>query len=305
MTKYILSIALLFLQVGIYAQVLPLSNNYDINTLSINPAVAGSHDALSLFLSVRNQWMGFDGAPKTRSLSVHTPIMDERVGLGLTIETNHIGIFRQTSVMGNYAYRTELYPGTFSLGLGFGVSAFSDAWQNLNPKDQDDNLLMDKPMSGIMPEFSLGSYFYTKKYYVGFSLPFFLSHPMNPNTGKYQLRNKPSKYNYLFMAGYDITLNEALDMLPSVLVRVTPHDPVRIDYNVKLGIKDLIKVGLGYRNSNMIVTSLQCQLNYQILLGYSYDFNVGETVKYMNNSHEIMINYIFRYDVNIASPRQF
>ncbi len=305
MTKYIFILSILFLQVGIYAQRLPLSDHYDVNALSINPAVAGSHEALSLFMSTRDQWMGFDGAPKTRSLSAHTPLMNEKLGLGLILETNSIGIFRQTSVMGNYAYRTELYPGTLCLGLGFGLSGFRDAWQELNPRDQDDNLLIDRPASAIMPEFSLGSYFYTNKYYLGFSLPFFLSHSMDPNTGRYHLRNKPSRYNYFFTGGYEITLNENMNILPSILIRATPHDPVRIDYNARLGLKDIIRVGLGYRNSNMIITSLQIQLNYQILLSYSYDFNVGQTARYMNNSHEIMINYIFRYKRNVVDPRQF
>lgn len=61
MVKNIFIILLLFFQVGLYAQMLPLSDYYDINALSINPAVAGSHEALSLFLSCRDQWMGFDG----------------------------------------------------------------------------------------------------------------------------------------------------------------------------------------------------------------------------------------------------
>ena len=295
----------MFSQIGLYAQIPTLSDFYDINALSINPAVAGSHEALSLFVSSRDQWMGFDFAPKTRFLTAHAPLMNEKIGLGLSLETNRIGIFQQTSVMGNYAYRTELYPGTLCLGIGFGLSAFRDAWQDLNPTDQDDNLLMDRPVSAVMPEFSLGSYFYTKKYYIGFSLPFFMSHSMDPNTGKYHLRNKPSKYDYFFTGGYDITLSETLDILPSILIRATPQNPVRIDYNVKLGLKDKIKLGLGYRNSNMIITSISCQINYQILLGYSYDFNVGEIVKYMNNSHEIMINYIFRYKVNVVDPRKF
>lgn len=232
-------------------------------------------------------------------------MVNERLGLGLTLETNRIGIFKQTSVMGNYAYRIEMYPGTFCLGLGFGLSAFRDAWQDLNPRDQDDNLLMGEPASAILPALSMGSYFYTKKYYIGFSLPFFLSHSIEPHTGKYRIKNEPSRYNYFFTGGYVITLNEILDILPSILVRANPTDPVRIDYNVKLGIKDKVNLGLGCRNSNMIITSFQCQLNYQILLGYSYDFNVGETLKYMNNSHEIMINYIFRYKRDVTGPRQF
>ena len=72
------------------------------------PAFAGCHGALSATISYRNQWVGFNDAPKSCMLSVHTPIYNDRIGLGLLIEKNSIGIFKETSFIGNYAYRMEL-----------------------------------------------------------------------------------------------------------------------------------------------------------------------------------------------------
>lgn len=305
MSKKVLSILIIFFHLGMQAQMLPLSDHYDINALSINPAVAGNHEALSLTLSCRSQWTGFDDAPKTRFFSAHAPILNDRVGLGLMVESNRIGIFNETSVMGNYAYRTELYPGTFCLGLGFGLSAFRDAWNDLKPLDRDDDVLITDRASAILPAFSLGSYFYTPKYFIGFSLPFFLSPTIDKSTSKYRLKNVPSDYNYFITGGYEIGLSEGLNIQPSILVRLHQGDPARIDYNVRFGLRDKVRLGMGFRNGDMFISSIQCQINYQILIGYSHDFNIGEIAKHLNNSHEFVLCYIFRYERNVVGPRNF
>ncbi len=64
----------------------PLSDHYTYNALVINPAFAGCSDALSATVSYRNQWVGFQDAPKSYLLSVHTPIENDRMGLGLLID---------------------------------------------------------------------------------------------------------------------------------------------------------------------------------------------------------------------------
>ena len=53
------------------AQQLPQFTQYMYNTIAINPAYAGSRDALSIVGLNRNQWAGFDGGPQTQTLSIH------------------------------------------------------------------------------------------------------------------------------------------------------------------------------------------------------------------------------------------
>jgi type IX secretion system PorP/SprF family membrane protein len=283
----------------------PLSDHYVYNALAINPAFAGCHDALSATVSYRNQWVGFKDAPKSYMLSVHTPIYNDRIGLGLLIEKNSIGIFKETSFIGNYAYRMELHDGKLALGLGFGVTVYKVAWNELDAADADDVQLMNNPTSAVLPAFSVGAYYYTQKYFIGISLPLFLSHELDQSTGKYKIGNNFSGYNYFITGGYEVGISQGFKLLPSILIKYHPDNNIQIDYNVQINLKDRIWMGIGYRNRNMLIGMFQCQINYQLRMAYSYDFDLGSIGKYRNGSHEIVLNYVFKYARNVMGPRQF
>jgi len=305
MNRIILSILLVLLPVHLMGQMFPLSDHYVVNALAINPAFAGCQDALSLTASYRNQWVGFNDAPKSYILSVHMPVFNDRVGLGLLIENNSIGIFKETSFVGNYAYRMELQEGKLALGLGFGVTIYNTAWNKLVAADANDIQLMTSPTSAVLPNFSLGAYYYTKKYYIGVSMPLFLSYEMDKNTGKYKIGNNFSGSNYFFTTGYEVGISPQVKFLPSLLIKYHPDNAVQIDYNAQINLKDRIWMGIGYRNKDILVGMLQCQLNYQIRMAYSYDYDFSSIGKYLNGSHEIVLNYIFKFERKVIGPRQF
>ena len=305
MNRIILSILAVLLPLQLLGQLFPLSDHYVYNALAINPAFAGCHDALSASILYRNQWVGFKDAPKSYMLSVHTPVDNDRVGLGLLIEKNSIGIFKETSFLGNYAYRMELRDGKLALGLGFGVTVYNIAWNKLKATDANDEQLRDAPTSTVLPAFSLGTYYYTKKYFIGISMPLFLSHELDKSTGNYKISNNFSGCNYFFTGGYEVGISPQVKFLPSLLIKYHPDNAIQIDYNAQISLKDRIWMGIGYRNRNMLVGMLQCQLNYQLRMAYSYDFNFGSIGKYINGSHEIVLNYVFRYSRKVIGPRQF
>jgi type IX secretion system PorP/SprF family membrane protein len=286
-------------------QMFPLSDQYFNNTLAINPAFAGCHDALSATILYRNQWVGFKDAPKNNMLSVHAPLRNDRIGLGLLIEKSSFGINKETSFIGNYAYRMELHYGILALGLGFGATIYNVAWNELDATDADDMLLMNNPTSAVLPNFSLGMYYYTQKYFFGISLPMFLSHELDHSTGNYKIKNSFSEYNYFFEGGYFIDINPQIKLLPSLLIKYHPNHVPQVDYNAQVILKDRIWLGIGYRNRNMLIGMLQCQLNYQIRMAYSYDYNLGRIGNYKSGSHEIVLNYIFSYARKVIGPRQF
>jgi type IX secretion system PorP/SprF family membrane protein len=305
MNRFILSILALIFPLHLLGQLFPLSDHYVYNTLVINPAFAGCQDALSATISYRDQWVGFKDAPKSYMLSIHTPIYNDRIGLGLLIDKNSIGIFKETSFIGNYAYRVELYDGKLALGLGFGVTAYNIAWNELNATDADDVLLINNPASAILPTFSLGAYYYTRKYFIGISLPLLLSHEIDQSTGKYKIKNNFSGYNYFFAGGYEVRINPRVKLLPSILIKYHPDNDIQIDYSTQINLNDRIWIGIGYRNKNILIGMFQCQINYQLRMAYSYDFDLGSIGRYRNGSHEIVLNYIFKYARNVIGPRQF
>src|ERR1035437_5042319 len=305
MNRIILSILAISFTLQMSGQMFPLSDHYVVNALAINPAFAGCQDALSLTTSYRDQWVGFNDAPKSYILSVHTPVFNDRVGLGLLIENNSIGIFKETSFLGNYAYRMKLREGKLALGLGFGVTIYNTAWNELVKADPDDTQLMNNPTSAVLPTFSLGTYYYTKKYFIGISMPLFLSYELDKSTGKYKIDNNFSGSNYFFTTGYEVGISPQVKFLPSLLIKYHPNNAIQIDYNAQISLKDRIWMGIGYRNRDILVGMLQCQLNYQIRMAYSYDYDFSSIGKYMNGSHEFVLNYIFRSERKVKGPRQF
>jgi type IX secretion system PorP/SprF family membrane protein len=305
MNRFILSILSVLFSLNVLGQMFPLSDHYDVNALAINPAYAGCQDALSLTASYRDQWVGFKDAPKSYILSVHSPVYNDRIGLGLLVEKNSIGIFRETSFFANYAYRMELQEGKLAMGLGFGVTVSNTAWNELVAADPNDVQLLYSATSAVLPNFSLGVYYYTKKYYFGISMPLFLSHELDEKTGKYKISNNFSGSNYFFSGGYEFGVSPQVKFLPSVLIKYHPDNPVQIDFNARISLKDKLWMGIGYRSKDILVGMVQCQLNYQLRMGYSYDFNFGDIGKYLNGSHEFVLNYVFKYSRKVTGPRQF
>ena len=305
MNRLIISILTVSFPLQLLGQMFPISDHYVNNGLVINPAFAGCHDALSAIISYRNQWTGFKDAPKSQMLSIHTPVYNDRIGLGLVVEKNSFGIFKETTIIGNYAYRMELQDGKLALGLGFGLTAYRVAWNELAATDPDDVQLMNTQTSAVLPSFSLGTYYYTKKYFIGISMPLFLSHELDKSTGKYKIGVNFARCNYLFTGGYQVSINPYVKLLPSFLIKYYPSNNLQVDLNTQIILKDRIWMGIGYRNKDMLIGMLQYQLNYQLRLAYSYDYNIGTIGRYVNGSHEVQLNYVFRYERNVMGPRHF
>jgi type IX secretion system PorP/SprF family membrane protein len=305
MKKALLCIFIIIFPMRLLGQMFPLSDHYAYNALSINPAFAGCHDALSATISYRNQWVGFKDSPKSSTLSLHTPVYNDRVGLGLLINNSSLGIFKETSFIGNYAYRLELGDGKLSMGLGFGVTLFNIAWNELDVIDEGDSQLINNPTSAILPTFSLGTYYYTKKFHIGISIPMFLGYELDKTRGKYSINNNFLKSNYFVSGGYEVNISPQVKLLPFMLIKYHPGNKLQIDYNVQIDLKDRMWFGIGYRNNDVLVGMLQFQINYQLRIAYSYDFDMNSIGKYENGSHEIVLSYIFRYNRKVIGPRQF
>ncbi|MCK4466418.1 MAG: type IX secretion system membrane protein PorP/SprF [Bacteroidales bacterium] len=298
----ILSIILPYLVCG---QLCPLSNQYIFNALAINPAYSGSRETLSTSILYRNQWVGFEGSPETMTFSLHAPLRNDRIGIGLLLINDKIGVTNETGFIGNYAFRIDFGSGKLAFGLGAGLILINTAWTDLVAVDRDDELLMDNSTTFVLPDFSVGTYFNTNKYFIGFSLPLFLNHRFNPMTNKFKLHNDFSEYNYLINGGYIFEVKPDVKVLPSLLIRYNPGNSPQLDLNSHMIFKDKLWIGMSYRSKNTMVGMFQYQINNQFRVAYSYDFELGKLGRYNNGSHEIMLRYEFSYTIDVFSPRYF
>lgn len=305
MEKIFSFMSILVFSVNVHGQINSLSDHYLNNMMAVNPAFAGSHDAFSTTISYRNQWIGFRDAPEDLNVALHTPVANNRVGIGLLIARSSYGVNQITELTGNYAFRAELNKGTLALGLGFGATMMNTDWNKLSAMEPDDELISGNDHFAILPDFSFGVYYYNTKMFAGLSLPGFMSHSPDPSTGRYQMINDFAGYNYLFTAGYSMEISNDISFMPSAMVRLKKNITPHADLNALFAIKDMLWVGAGYRTSNVLTGSVQYQLNYQLKAAYSYDFEMGPLSRYSKGSHEILFCYIFRYLRQVDGPRNF
>ena len=114
--KKILLLLSIVLSLPVFSQQDPQYSQYQFNQMIIIPAYAGTKDVLSAVIDVRKQWSGFDGSPKTQSLSFHGPLRKKRIGLGLSAYNDAIGPKRVTAAYGNISY---ILPLSSKLKLSF------------------------------------------------------------------------------------------------------------------------------------------------------------------------------------------
>jgi type IX secretion system PorP/SprF family membrane protein len=239
------------------------------------------------------------------SLSIHAPLDNEKVGLGLLIMNDKIGVSKETNIVGNYAFRMDLGYGKLAFGLGFGLAIHSTDWNKLATQDANDEQLTNNSTTGIMPNFSTGIYYSTNNYFIGLSVPLFLTHVYDNQKGKFIIKNDFKEYNYFCNAGYIIDLEPNMRFSPSLLLKYHKGNAIQIDINSQVILRNRIWLGASYRSKNVLVGMLQYQVNNQLRIAYSYDFMVGKDARYKYTSHEIMLHYIFNYKAEVTGPRQF
>ena len=168
--KKIIILAALVISNLINAQQDPQFTQYFDNFLHVNPAYAGSSGMLSANAIHREQWVGFDGAPRSTTLSVHTPLNYRSVGLGLTAVNDMIGPVRQTMVYADFSYTFKLgKTARLALGLKGGVNM-------LNVDKIDQNVQADDPafanvQNQLNPNVGFGVYYHDEHFFLGLSSP--------------------------------------------------------------------------------------------------------------------------------------
>jgi type IX secretion system PorP/SprF family membrane protein len=290
---------------GLFGQLTPVTNQYILNPLTINPAYAGNRGALNIAAFYRRQWVGIPGAPETMTLALDAPVLDSKLGLGLIITNDKIGVTKETSFSTCYAYKIGMGEGNLSLGLGAGVTITNTAWSDLSVHDPGDEYYLLNSSVFVVPDFRFGVYYYNQNYFIGLSIPKLLGNKFDFNKDKYILKFNPGQYNYLINTGYIFSLSPELKFFPSTLVTISPGEKLLYDVNAHFILFDRVWLGGTYRNNSSFAGLLQFSVNNQLRVAYTYDYDFNELRRYSNGSHEIMIRYEFRYKINVVNPLIF
>ncbi len=306
MKKSLLTVITMLLAFWVCGQQRPITSTYLYNGLLLNPAYAGSLNLFSATLTHRDQWINIDGAPSTQALTVHNSFQDNRVGVGLNILRDRIGVHEQIGVYASYAYKIHFAHGILSMGLQGGFDNRQSDLSQVNILDRNDPLFTNT--SRLNPNFGTGLYYANPKVFLGVSIPYLLT-PTVFNVDEINIATtaKADRFYYI-NGGGAFPISRFVIFNPSFLVRIQDRNPLGWDLTAQFIFDEVIYAGVSYRSQDSFVFLTQMVLNDNFRIGYAYDMITPDDdgrqgLSYFSpGSHEIMLNYRIKFRNTKKNP---
>ena len=296
MKKFLILFSLAILSTAsLKAQQLPLFSQYYYNKFLYNPAFTGVQSQSSAYLIHRSQWKDVPGAPVTYALTVDGPVAKNKIGLGLSLFNDQMGIFNRSGLYSSYSYRFKLADDhDLTLGLSAGVIDNRIDFSNSSAHDANDPLLYNQTQRKVTVDANFGVAYMWKDLQVGVSVPQLLGNKINyleGNTNVYTTL----KRHLITSVYYKVTLSESaeIDFLPSVMLRYVKGAPVQVDINANFAWKDMLRAGFSYRLGYAVGFNIGAKLNQNLIAGYTYEFVLSTLGTYSGGGHEIMLGFTF------------
>jgi type IX secretion system PorP/SprF family membrane protein len=306
MKKYIAILIGVIILLPLAAQQDPQFTHYMYNTLSVNPAYAGSRGMLNVSALHRQQWIGLDGAPMTQTVFVHSPLKNDKMGVGLSVVNDRIGPINQTFIYGDYSYTVRLSQKVkLAFGMKAGINWFQPKIAGLNTiQDNDPAFTAGTVQSIIKPNIGAGIYLHHEMWYVGLSSPKMVENEFKLGQG--DSSNVTSLRHGFFIAGGVIPINSDFKLKPTVQVKAVSNAPLSLDATIECLIRNQFSVGGGLRLGDSFYGMVGYQFTDQFRAGISYDYTTTKLRNVNDGSVELMLSYDFSYNKNkLKSPRYF
>ncbi|GGZ70684.1 PorP/SprF family type IX secretion system membrane protein [Algibacter mikhailovii] len=301
----ILIIALLSCTVGI-AQQLPQFTQYMYNTISINPAYAGSREALSIVGLHRSQWVGFEGGPITQTLSIHTPLRNDRIGLGLSFINDDLGPQNFSYLYSDFSYSIPTgADGKLAFGVKAGFTQYSFDQAFINDPSITEDPFFNGTENRWSPNIGVGAYWSTNRWYLGLSAPRLLNTNIAQENGFEALE----RISYYFTGGAVFDLSPSFKFKPAYLIKATNGAPLSFDITANFLYNEKFWLGASYRineETAAIGGIADFQISKQLRIGYAYEKPISDIARYSSGTHEILLMYEFKFvNSKLKSPRYF
>jgi type IX secretion system PorP/SprF family membrane protein len=316
---------------GLFAQQDPMVTKYMFNSLAFNPGYAGANDHLTMGVLHRSQWVGLKGAPTTDWVFAHSPLKNERVGVGFELSNDQIGPVGSSEVFASYAYRIPM--GKFRLAIGLQAGAVN--WRFDRSKvslvEITDQAFDIKP-SRILPNFGAGVYLSSKRFYTGFGCPKLVEYDLRNINNPTTAINARSYRHYFATIGAAFPLgSENLIFKPSALVKSVSWlssarkekvyqnvgAPTEANIDLSFLIQNQFWIGSSFRtslekfsNNRSSFDSVDFWASYNMSNGFrigaAYDYSLTKIQTVSSGSFELMLGYEFDYHTKkVVTPRYF
>ncbi|NNF76048.1 MAG: type IX secretion system membrane protein PorP/SprF [Flavobacteriaceae bacterium] len=286
------------------AQQLPQFTQYMYNTISVNPAYAGSRETISVVGLHRSQWLGFEGGPTTQTISVHAPLRNEKIGLGFSFINDELGFENFTYLYADFSYTIKLNEiSKLAFGLKAGFTSFS-VDSELYTSNPTDNLI-----GGIedrwIPNIGAGVMWLWEKGYLGLSAPRLFTNDYSQNP-EYKALERVS---YYLTGGYVFDIGFMTKFKPAFMLKATNGATLSTDISANFLFFERLWLGAAYRFNNT-AGALGFMADFQVLrdwrIGYTFELPTAEIRPYTDGTHEIILMYeVFNPRRRVTSPRYY
>ncbi len=300
----------------IYGQQEQMFTQYMFNKMALNPGFAGNEDYTGLTMQLRDQWNGFPGAPEAQLLSVNLPRFGEKVGVGFNLRRRSIGIHKEVSFSGIYAYKFILSSGTLSMGLEASgrnrSSDFTDPRLVATQGIELDPSIPNTKISKTYANLGFGIYFNNNNYFLGASVPRLAKTDIDFDNNTVI----STEVRHLFiMGGATFRVHDKLRLTLQSLMKLAEQAPFDTDITTSLTLDEKYTAGIGYRLGGgrgdvgeSVALILSFNLTDNFMVGFSQDFTLSKIRSYDNGSFELVASYAFgkkRQKVVLLNPRYF
>lgn len=271
-----------------WGQQRPIQSLYMFDPLLINPAYAGTQVQVSATAIYRNQWVNLEGAPKTFTTTIHSGFLKSKMGLGIILGSDEIGVHSDFSAYGVYSYKLMLNRDMYlNMGIQGGFNYLESDFNRLNLKNLGDPNLSGTT-SKFNPNVGAGVFLRSKRWHVGFSVPYIINNKVvdiSTNTQATQHRY------YYIQAGTSRAIGPNILFVPTALLRIQESAPFSFDINGTFVFYKAVGLGASYRLNEGMVGLFELQITDSFHVGYAYDFTTSDLNQVSLGSHEIMVNY--------------
>lgn len=290
---------------------------YMFNTMSVNPAYAGSRGQLSIAALHRSQWVGLEGGPVTQTLNLHSPIRNSKLGYGLSIVNDKIGngVVQETYFDAVVSYTVDVsLEGKLSFGLKAGGNLLNLDFDGLRQREDpafQEAVNTDDIQNRFSPNIGLGVYYHTNKFYAGLSAPNLLETEHFDRSGNdanaIDFLAK-ERINFYLITGYVFDLNDRFKFKPALLTKVVGGAPLQIDFSANFLFNDKFHLGAAYRWDAALSALAGFQISDQFMIGLAYDretTDLGGT-QFNDGSFEVFLRFeLVKSFQKLVSPRFF
>lgn len=277
-----------------------------LNPNIVNPAFAASRNALNISLLHRTQWMNIDGRPITQTLSVSSPLKNEKLAVGINLLNDKIGPSQEVYANVDLAYTIIMRDyRQFSFGVKAGAHLLNVNFSKLNIQSPNDTKLLSNINNKIIPQIGVGLLYQSEKHYLGLSIPDLLETKHYDNSSKTFIAKE--RMNVYLCGGYLFEWSDAVKFQPSFQSKAVMGSPLQVDVAGNFLWNDRFSLGAAYRWSSAVSGLVSYRIIPDLVVGVAYDYELTDVAQLTPGSYEFIIKYdnLSKGNKRLLNPRFF